>query len=82
MITRMHRSPSSWVASPQQANNFKNRNLHVVPNAVKSAKRAKNSGDKEKVQTVIISVEPDGSDAWRLDAVVQMIKDGQVRSGD
>ena len=78
MITQTHRSPSSWVARPHQASNFKSRQLHVVPSAVKSAKRAKNAGDKEKVQTVIVTVEPDGSDAWRLDQIVDMIKDGAV----
>lgn len=83
MFIQTHRSASSWVVRPHQANNFKSKRLHVVPNAVKSAKRGKNAGDKEKVQTVIVTVEPDGSDAWRLDQVVDMIKDGKVRkSGD
>jgi hypothetical protein len=81
MIAQTHRSPSSWVSRPHQASNFKSRQLHVVPSAVKSAKRAKNAGDKEKVQTVIVTVEPDGSDVWRLDQIVDMIKDGAV-SGD
>jgi hypothetical protein len=78
MFTQVHRSPSSWVAHPHQPTNFKSRQLHVVPSAVKSAKRAKNAGDKEKVQTLIVTVEPDGSDAWRLDQIVDMIKDGAV----
>jgi hypothetical protein len=52
--------------------------LQVLPSAVKTAKRAKTAGDKEKGQAIVVTVEPDGSDAWRLDQIVDMIKDGAV----
>ena len=47
----------------------------------KSAKRAKYSqttSRPSKGQPLFIQVEPDGSDAWRLDAVVDALKSGSV----
>lgn len=41
----------------------------------------KTAGDKEKGQAIVVTVEPDGSDAWRLDQIVDMIKDGAVSDG-
>lgn len=46
--------------------------------AVRSAKRSKYAGTREKTSTLIVTVEPDGSDVWRLDAVVDLLKGGAV----
>ena len=50
----------------------------IGPNAVRSAKRAKYAPGKEKGQTITITVEPDGSDAWRLGPIIDLIKEGAV----
>lgn len=56
------------------------RAIHLVTAAIKSAKRQKYAGSKAKYQTLTVVVEPDASDAWRLDPIVQLIKDGSVRT--
>lgn len=45
---------------------------------MRPAKRAKYNGSKDKSEPLVITVEPDGSDAWRLDAVAELINDGAV----
>ena len=63
--------------------NSQRREIRIIPKfAVHSAKRAKNAGGgggKEKSNTVVVTVEPDGSDLWRLDEIVDLIKGGAVR---
>ncbi len=46
----------------------------------KSAKRVKYSqpGGQKRGEPLFISVEPDGSDAWRLDVVIEGLKAGNV----
>lgn len=56
----------------------RNRSNGVAAAAVRSAKRSKYAGTREKTSTLIVTVEPDGSDVWRLDAVVDLLKGGAV----
>lgn len=48
--------------------------------AVKSAKRLKYAGIGQRAvhDPLFVSVQPDGSDAWRLEPVIQLLKDGGV----
>lgn len=44
-----------------------------------SAKRSKYSPRREKASTLFLEVEEDGSDAWKLDPVIDMLEGGLVR---
>jgi hypothetical protein len=54
----------------------------VQVSAVKSAKRLKYAGIGQRVvhDPLFISLQPDGSDVWRLEPVIELLKDGGVRS--
>lgn len=48
-----------------------------------ATKRAKSSNNKKErgVETMYIEVQPDASDVWRIDPVIDMLRNGQVRCG-
>jgi hypothetical protein len=50
--------------------------------AVKSAKRLKYAGIGQRAvhDPLFVSVQPDGSDVWRLEPVIELLKDGGVSS--
>jgi 4-alpha-glucanotransferase len=56
------------------------RHLSVQVSAVKSAKRLKYAGIGQRVvhDPLFVSVQPDGSDVWRLEPVIELLKDGGV----
>jgi hypothetical protein len=43
-----------------------------------AAKRAKYKPSREKARTMLIEVEPDGSDDWKLAPVVELLRNGAV----
>jgi hypothetical protein len=57
------------------------RSLSVQVSAVKSTKRLKYAGIGQRVvhDPLFVSVQPDGSDVWRLEPVIELLKDGGVR---
>lgn len=55
---------------------------HAEASAVKARKRPARQGEALQTRTgtcQYIEVQPDGSDAWRLGAVADMVNEGQVR---
>jgi hypothetical protein len=53
----------------------------VQVSAVKSAKRLKYAGIGQRVvhDPLFISLQPDGSDVWRLEPVIELLREGGVR---
>ncbi len=71
-------SPASTTSRPLPAA-FLQRRL-VVTSAVKGGKRKKASGrgSKKGNTCVIVTVEQDGSDLWRLDSIIDQLRQGAV----
>lgn len=53
---------------------------HVQVHAIKSAKRLKYAGVGQRLvhDPLFVSLQPDGSDTWRLEPIIEIIKNGGV----
>ena len=68
-------------ANRSAAHSFKLVRPDVSARAAKTARRLKYAGVGQRLvkEPLFLTVEPDGSDTWRLDPIVQLLKDGAVR---
>jgi hypothetical protein len=63
------------------AHSFNSVRPDVSAKATRTAKRLKYAGVGQRLvkEPIFLTLEPDGSDTWRLDPIVQLLKDGAVR---